>query len=100
MDVIYLLRNICKEIDMFITWNRAEKQFKVLNEVYEEVSLLHSRRNAPPRLDYQPLFGKMSPHWSPRRQKSSPRSSPQLATVADSKNGRVADYEEVSLLRT
>ena len=63
------LRNICKEIDLFITWNRAEKQLKVLNEVYEEVSLLQSRRNAPPRLDYQPLFGKTSPHSSPRRRK-------------------------------
>ena len=81
MDVIYLLRNICKEIDLFITWNRAEKQFKVLNEVYEEVSLLQSRRNAPPRLDYQPRFGKTSPHSAPRRRKSSLRSSPQLPTL-------------------
>ena len=42
-----LLRNICKEIDLFIAWNRAEKQSKVLNEVYEEVSLQHSRNKAP-----------------------------------------------------
>ena len=43
MDVIYLSRKIRKEIDLFITWNRAEKQSKVLKKVYEEVSLLHSR---------------------------------------------------------
>ena len=44
MVVIYFLSSICKKKHLFISWNRAEKKAKVEKKVFEEVTLLSTKK--------------------------------------------------------